>query len=51
MKINLRLYLNISMQNCPAKSSHCISNVSLCESEVGEEVILGGRAGLIQRGK
>ncbi len=51
MKINLRLYLNISMQNCPAKSSHCISNVSLRESEVGEEVILGGRAGLIQRGK
>ncbi len=41
----------ISMQNCPAKSSHCISNVSPRESEVGEEVMCGGRAGLIQRGK
>lgn len=51
MKINLGLYLNISMQNCPAKSPRCISNVSLHESEVGEEVMRGGRAGLIQRGK
>lgn len=37
-KINLRLYFNISTQNCPAKSSRCISNVSPHESDGGSAV-------------